>query len=362
MLKLTDIHYDCRFFKGDIPCKPNKLRGKTCPTCDEFEPIKTRILMIKLGAAGDVIRTTPLITRFRETYPNAHITWLTHSPELVPTSVVDKISRFDFMSVYSATHLRWDIAINLDKDIEACALLQDVFAIEKYGFILKDGHISTANHLADHKFFTGLFDDLSKTNTKNYLTEIFEICGFEFKGEKYILDINESLNKKWSDWKTSIGNKKIIGLNTGCGDRWQTRLWPESYWIDLILKLQKDGYFPLLMGGPSEDLLNKMYAEKTGAYYPGTFSLKEFVAISNQCDVIITAVSMMMHIALGLKKPLVLFHNIFNRHEFELYGHGTMIEPPTGCECYFGNSCSRERHCMLDIPVETVYHSIKAYL
>jgi hypothetical protein len=47
---------------------------------------------------------------------------------------------------------------------------------------------------------------------------------------------------------------KEIGLNTGCGGRWTSRLWPESYWISLAKRLKKAGYQPLLLGGgPGED-------------------------------------------------------------------------------------------------------------
>jgi heptosyltransferase-2 len=37
-----------------------------------------------------------------------------------------------------------------------------------------------ANQRAMHKYLTGLFDDVNKANTKNYLQEIFEICGMNF--------------------------------------------------------------------------------------------------------------------------------------------------------------------------------------
>ena len=67
---------------------------------------------------------------------------------------------------------------------------------------------------------------------------------------------------------------------------------------------------------------------------------------------------MMTHIALALKKQLILFHNIFNVHEFELYGRGIIIEPTTGCDCYFGNRCSREKSCMKDIYVQDVLTNI----
>jgi len=45
-------------------------------------------------------------------------------------------------------------------------------------------------------------------------------------------------------------------------------------------------------------------------------------------------------------------------HEFELYGRGLIIEPTNGCDCYFGNSCSREKSCMKDISVQDVLTNI----
>jgi len=358
-MKFTDIKFDCRHFRGDIPCKPNKQRDKVCSSCDDYDPVTKRILIIKLGAIGDVIRTSPLIQKFRSVYPGCHISWITLSPEVVPVSSVDKIYKFEFKSVYALTHQKFDIAINLDKDVEACSLIEDVYAIEKYGFMMQDGHVSVANRLAEHKFITGMFDNISKLNTKNYLEEIFEICGFTFNGEPYVLELNPAYDNLWDTLKTQAAGRKIIGLNTGCGERWLTRLWPETYWMELIRKLQADGHFPLLLGGPAEDAMNRKYAAETGALYLGTFPLPQFFSLTNQCDVILTAVSMMMHIAIGLKIPQVLFVNIFNVHEFELYGRGIIVQPESGCDCYFGNSCKRESHCMKDLPVATVEAAIR---
>jgi hypothetical protein len=48
---------DCRFFEGDRPC----IHKRECPGCPLFEPAGRRILLLKLGALGDVLRTTPLL-------------------------------------------------------------------------------------------------------------------------------------------------------------------------------------------------------------------------------------------------------------------------------------------------------------
>ena len=143
-MELDEVKYNCKYFKGEIPCLPNKLRGKVCKTCDEYTPISKKILIIKLGALGDVIRTTPLVVRFRNMYPNCHITWVTLSPEILPKQHIDKIYKFGFEAVYAISHQFFDIAINLDKEIEACSLLHDVQAYEKFGFVWHKHRIDAA--------------------------------------------------------------------------------------------------------------------------------------------------------------------------------------------------------------------------
>ncbi|PWJ34224.1 glycosyltransferase family 9 protein [Sediminitomix flava] len=351
-MELTDIKFDCIHFKGAYPCKPNKTHNRVCLNCEDYQPISKRILIIKLGAIGDVIRTTPLLIRYRELYPNAHITWLTLSPAVLPKDWIDEILTPDATAYFRLQNMAFDIAINLDKEHEACALLAKVEAKEKYGFIWKDNHIDVATEKATHKLMTGLDDQLSQDNERNYLDEIFEICHQEFRQEPYLLNINEELSMKWNSLKEQAEGKKIVGLNTGCGARWQTRLWTDENWIAFAKLLKEKGYYPVLLGGKQEDEKNRFYSEQADVFYPGHFSLEEFIALTANCDIIVTQVSMMMHIATGLKKKMVLFNNIFNKYEFELYGRGVIVEPQSGCDCFYGNSCSRERRCMHDLSVE----------
>lgn len=358
----NDLKFDCRHFKGHIPCKPNKLRDKVCRSCDEYSPVNKRILIIKLGAIGDVIRTTPLVVRFRKNYPGCHISWVTLTPDVLPADQVDAIYKFDFPSIYSIQNQKFDIAINLDKETDACSLLKDVSANQKFGFTWEDGHIALATPAAEHKLITGLFDNISKVNTKNYMEEIFEICHLDFQDEPYILNFNKDLAAKWHIIKDKAAGEKIVGLNTGCGKRWQTRLWPDEYWIELISALKENGLFPVLLGGADEHEKNTFLNQKTQAYYPGHFSLQEFISLTSNCDIIVTQVSMMMHIAIGLKKPLILMNNIFNPHEFYLYNNGVIVGPESGCDCYYGNTCKRDRNCMQDLLPKKVLEQIICFV
>jgi heptosyltransferase-2 len=67
----------------------------------------------------------------------------------------------------------------------------------------------------------------------------------------------------------------------------------------------------------------------------------------------------MMHIVTALRIPLVLMNNIFNPNEFYLYNNGIIVEPTSGCDCYYGNTCKRERNCMQDISVEMIMEGVR---
>lgn len=330
------VNIGCRFYKGDRPCKYHKEEGVHCDGCPYYQKIVKRILIIKLGAMGDVIRTTPLLHKIKELYPEAEITWLTYTPEVVPT-LVDHALKFELNNILFLRSTHFDLLYNLDKDSEACALANQISAEVKKGFKLESGHCAPGDKNSEDKWLTGLFDDINRSNRKSYPQEIFENCGLTFKGERYILEIEE---EKWDIPE----NRPLIGLNTGCGDRWSTRLWPTENWIELARRLKEEGLGVLLLGGENEDEKNRKIAKESGASYLGYFPLKKFFSLINQCDMIVTAVSMALHIAIALNKKVVLFNNIFNRNEFELYGLGQIIEPTVECLGCFRGECSQ--NCM----------------
>ena len=359
LLAHVAVRPDCRHFRGDLPCRPNKEHGHTCADCPVYAPVGKRILLIKLGAIGDVIRTTPLLRRLRQEHPGCYITWLTLTPAILPQQAVDEILKFDFASVLQLTARRFDVAINLDKEKEACALLRKVEAAQKFGYTLRDydGVPWPVNARADHKFLTGIFDQASLANTKPYVQEIFELCGFDFRGEEYVFDTHADKNYDWSALPAGPGPR--IGLNTGCGDRWTTRLWSSEKWIELITSLQAAGYVPVLLGGEAEHPRNRELQAATGAAYPGTFPLPQFINLMHQMDGIVTQVTMGMHISIALGKPTILMNNIFNPHEFDLYGRGQIVQPNRECVCFYRGSCRLGTSCMEALPAAKVLQAVR---
>ncbi|RPH95942.1 glycosyltransferase family 9 protein [candidate division KSB1 bacterium] len=352
------VHRNCRHFRGDIPCKPHKRDGVICENCLQFDPIDARICIIKLAAAGDVIRTTPLLRKLRSEFPHAWITWVTETPDVIPTRAfdpngVDEVLRWGYDAGLIVEETPWDWVILLDKDRPACVLSNRADAKKWSGFGLSEGRPIALDEAAHIKFLTGIDDKLNRANTLSYPQEIFRMCGYEWKGEEYVLDpcLDQPLPEGLPE------HRPLIGLNTGCAPRWKTRLWPEHYWTELSLELKRADFGVLLLGGPIEHEKNLRIAAASGATYLGHFPLKQFVRLVGQIDLMVTAVTMAMHVAIGLQKRLVLFNNIFNAREFELYKRGEILEPDPPCTCTFVAECPL--HCMERIKAERVLDAVK---
>jgi len=353
------VKTDCRWFRGHVPCVPHKKEGVVCQGCGHYEKLGKRILIIKLGAAGDVIRTTPLLKRLRAEHPHAEIVWLTYFPDLVPKDQVNKVLSFELKNLLWLEAQTFDWMINLDKDDEAIAVSKKVKAKKISGFLMGPyGKCRPApGKPSTDKWMTGLWDDLNKANTKNYMTEIFDICGYTFKNEGYILP--PQTKRKWDGIDRT---KTVVGLNTGCGARWTTRLWGEKNWTSLAGLLKESGHEVVLLGGPQEDEMNKRIQSASGVKYLGHYDLNTFIDLMDQCAVIVSQVTMAMHIAIGLGKRLILMNNIFNEKEFHLYGKGSVIQPDLKClgcfKQHFDTRCPVD-NCMELIKPDRVAAAVK---
>jgi len=354
-----EVREDCIHFNGYKPCRPHKETRVHCDTCTQHQPASFRILILKVGLAGEVLRCTPLLRRLRKLHPAAEITWVTAFPDFVPANWVNRLLKHSWETALRLQAEEFDLLLSLDKDYEVCALAGMIRAKEKRGFGLnRFGKIVPIHPSAERKWLTGVWDDLMLANRRHYPAEIFEICGYEWEGETYIL---EGVTRPPAPPVV----RPVIGLNTGASNVWITRLWPEENWRELAERLRVDGCEVRLLGGPLEDEKNRRLAEATGADYGGVVPFRRFFELVAGTDVLVTAVTMSMHVAIALERPVVLFNNIFNGHEFHLYGRGEIVEPGLPCQgCYkprFDAACP-VANCMKLLTPERVREAVWRWL
>jgi heptosyltransferase-2 len=117
----------------------------------------------------------------------------------------------------------------------------------------------------------------------------------------------------------------------------------------------------LLYGGPEEIERNKYLSEK----YPDVVdtgcenSLREFIALIDVCDLLVTGDTMALHIAAGLKKKVVALFGPTSHAEIELYGRGRKVYAQSDCLCCYKRNCDVSPNCMELITSEMVLNAIK---
>ncbi len=369
-----NIKPTCRLYRGDTPCTPNKLRGKECPTCDEFDPIKERILLIKLGAPGDVLRTTALLPAIRRRYPQSEISWLTRrdsAPLLENLSDIDKVLILENDGFLMPQGEWFDWCINLDNDPLAASMANQVRGDELTGFRMSErGKLFATNKEARGWLQMACFDRLKKENTRSYQSIMRGIIGVP---TDEIDPVQISLRDSEIEWATGIvydlgmESGTPIAFNTGSGSRWVTKRWPMESFLELGLLLHEDGGGKIfLVGGPIEDEANALLAmERPDLFvYPGTFEVRKFMALLSRMRLIVTADTMALHVGLGLQVPTVALFGSTSAPEIESSGPLIKVISPVDCICCYLKECDKVPFCMDELTPDIVAKRIeeKAWL
>lgn len=364
--------FDCRFFASEKPCK-FKLDCPIDNTCQKYQSMGTRILIIKLAAIGDVLRTTPILPVLREKYPQSYITWLTDKSSvaiLEENPYIDRLLTTNYENALRLQAEEFDILICLDKDTVASSLASLAKAKTKLGFALaKNGLLYALNKEAEHLLQLGVSDELKfRQNQKTYQQLMFEALRLGEKYGEYVINLPQKyisygkhLAKQWG-----INNGRvIIGLNTGAGKRFATKRWEIGGFIELADRLSKDlKAHVVLLGGPEEVERNKEISSKTRHPVIDSgcnHSIKEFMGLLNQCHLIITGDTLALHLAIALRKLVITFFGSTCHQEIDLYGRGKKLVANADCApCYRGDCDTMI--CMKNITSNDVFNACKEVL
>jgi len=150
-----------------------------------------RILVLKLGASGDVVRTTSLLRRLQ-----AEVVWLTSPVNLeLLTARPETVRPVAWEGREALRGRRYDLVVNLEDTVEVAAYARTLDAGQKFGAYL-DGS-DTLCYTDDSRgwFDMSLIsrygkeraDALKLRNRRTYQELVFEGLGFTFADENYVL-------------------------------------------------------------------------------------------------------------------------------------------------------------------------------
>ncbi|UCE07697.1 MAG: glycosyltransferase family 9 protein, partial [bacterium] len=295
---------NCRRFTGYAPCEP----GKKCLECKDEYPIGTKILIINLDAMGDVVMTTAQLPALKRKYPQSFISWLTLSnaaPLLQYNQFIDKVYIWNDETRLILSAMRFNVAMNADKNQNAGAFMMKLNTDSKLGFgINENGAIIPLNIGASYNYQLGLDDDLkfyiNKKTGQEILAETFEL---DYHRDEYILNLSEDEKTFCDEYRDRYNINEsdvVIGFNTGCSNKWPQKKMTIDQHVYLINRIFEElkGTKVLLLGGKEDTERNLKIEQLVKGKVintPTTLGLRKGLCFINLADIVVTGDTFGMH-------------------------------------------------------------------
>lgn len=261
-------------------------------------------LIIKLNATGDVVRTTPLLSRLE-----GEITWITARNNLgLLDQLTGNLRSVSWEDREIVRDRDFDLVINLEDDAKCAAFLKSVRYRQLFGAYMNARGGLVYSEDSRSWFDLSLIsvygrkqaDQLKLQNRRTYQEMIFEGLGFRFGGEKYLLP--EAL---LTDLTGDIAIAPVA-------------VWPMKNWAYYDqLKRELEGK------GLKVNVL------------PRRTSLLEHLGDVQNHRCLVGGDSLPMHLALGCGTPCVSLFTCTSPWEIYDYGIQTKITSPLLAEFFY---------------------------
>ena len=258
-----------------------------------------KVLIAKLGATGDVVRSTPLVKRL-----GGHTVWLTEAKnQVLLDGLGEEIECLPWEKRDCIREREYNLVINLEDTLEVSDFLRGINAETRFGAYADADGVLRYTDSSRAWFGLSLIsihgreeaDRLKLLNRRTYQDLIFSGLGLEFRGEKYLLPK-----------PIETGLRGDVAIAADSGPVWPMKKW--AYYDKLKERLEGHGLTVNLL--PKRPLLLEHLADVQ----------------NHRC--LVGGDSLPMHFALGTGTPCVSLFTCTSPWEIYDYGVQEKIISP----------------------------------
>lgn len=327
------------------------------------------VLIVRIGALGDIVLSTPVIRAVRKHFPQSKIHYLAdinYKETLANNPYLDGIVFIERDKMKSKFFGRWK------EEIAFYRLLRDKkfdLVIDLVGtprsawmtlFSKASYRLGPSYHVRKY-VYNYLFDTNKQYYVADYNLELLSGIGIKETDHKLDFFVSEEEQIFAQDFIKNHGleNKKIIGLNPG--GTWVSKQWPNERWIEIIRYLQNTDMVPVIIASAREKLIVEtiMASLEKPVTLISNLSLGKVAALISKMKLLVTNDSGLRYVTVALEIPTIA-----------LFGPTDPVNasPPDGPHkvIYKNFDCApcnklfcKTKKCMYDITVNDVLKEMK---
>ena len=333
-----------------------------------------KVLIVRADGIGDIIRSVPAFKAIRKVFSHSNITLLaaTWSKDLVDVMpTFDEVIYFDcpwivkseknkilrlIKAIKELRKKRFDLSIDLRGDFRnnilmyLCGIKYRVgYDITGCGFLL--------THVVPY--------DLRWCHETVHTIKLLEVLGADETDPKLELWYTEG-DKRFAERMLNSLPPLRVAIHPATA-KWPLKNWTSEGFAEISNRLIKEHNAELVFLGNSDDLMYienivKLIGSKDSVrVFAGRASLRQTLALINECDLFLGIDSGPMHLADALGKPIVVLFGPGNEKLFSpSNSEYTIIKKDIGCgPCSMSRCKFSSNICMEAITVEEVWEAIE---
>lgn len=333
------------------------------------EAHKKRILVIKIGAVGDVILVIPSLRAIRNNFPDAYISVIVGSNSrhvLKKCPYIDDVIFYDRkdhekgikgLLKMGAIVRRKAFEVSLDfqnnRASHIIAWLGGIprrfgYGNKKFGFLIN-------NRLKYLKIGVGPVEEQFRILKRAGINTIGASKRLETWPSKEDFSYVDSFLK--NEWVRT--NQVLVGINIGSS--WKTKRWPLKCFSRLSDMLAAKDIRVIITGSEEEQRLADDFVKMTRSKVinvAGKTTVTELAALIKRCKVFVTGDSAPMHIASSMGTNFIaLFGPTDPRRHYEATDKGLVIKKKVTCGPCYKSDCKKVL-CMDKISVDEVFKAV----
>lgn len=337
-----------------------------------------RVLIVRLGALGDIVHAVPVAVALRRAFPDATIDWLVSAKhreilDLVPVIdnrivVADRKGAGDGLSwpaaIGTLRRAAYDVALDLQGLMKSAAAARFSGARRVIGF--------SRNYVREplaSRFYTEVHDPgdsgIRSTGAVRHVVRVnlgmLAALGLSPGEPEFALEVRRSAAV---EAVIAAAGGRYALLNTGAA--WPNKRWPPARLASLARELRARQALPsIVLWGPGErQLADEVVSDADGAAIqaPQT-TIEDIAALAQAAAVMVSGDTGPTHIASAMGTPLVgLYGPTRPERNGPLGIDDESVSRAGVCQCHHLRQCKLPRMCLLDIEVSEVLAAVERRL
>ena len=337
-----------------------------------------RVLIVRLGALGDVVHAIPVAAALRRAWPDVEIDWLVsaqHREILELVTCLDRVvvvndrgqargGRSILGAISDVRARRYDAVLDLQGLIKSALIARMSGAVRVIGFCrgyLREPWARVFYTQTHDPGGAGMFASTERRHVVHINLGLLTSLGVDPGLPEF--PIRPIRSAVADEVRRDVGGRYAL-LNPGAA--WPNKRWPAQRFGALAERLQTRAGLPsVVLWGPGERALgDEIVAHSRGAarLSPQT-TIADLVALARGADVMLSGDTGPTHIAAAVGTPIV---GIFGPTRPERNGPwapgDVSLSRADVCSCHHARRCVAPRWCLLDLPVDEVLSGVERRL